>query len=205
MSPGPSDQQRWQTALKEHLSGETATAALRRSRRAENRAEAIVHVPPADAPGRRADGRADRFGQFRSAGRHRRGLPMRAALALWAHGFGAEAVVDIASLLGIDVSSSGIGRLFSQAQRPFTGAEPTRAADLTAELPLPALDPDAPAALATRMKRWRSRYRITKTRAARLAGVTHAMWRRLEAGENTRKRSARNAIERLIDARPPTC
>jgi len=205
MGPGQAEIRRWRDALAGHLSDEGLTTARRRTKRAEKRAATTVYVPPANAPPRCTGDRTDRYGQFRPAGRPRRGIKMRTAIALWAHGFGADAVIELATLAGVEASATAVGRLFAQARADFPGAEAIRAADLAAELPLPELTPDAPASLASRMKLWRAQFRVTKTRAARLAAVTPAMWRRLEAGGQTRKQTALDSIERTIARRPPPC
>lgn len=204
MGPGRAESDRWRTAAAAHVAAEEAVARLRRTRRAAARADRTLHVPPRTAPPRDPNGGADRFGQLRFDGRRRAALPMRIALALWAHGFGADAITAIAAGAGVRTSSSAVGRLLAQARRPFNGSQPVRADDLAAELRVPAPAPDAPAGLATRMRRWRARHALTKTRAARLAGVTHAMWRRLERGETTRKAAAVEAIERAITQGRPT-
>lgn len=95
-------------AVDAHLSDEGVTARLRRERRAAGRADAVVWVPPVDAPEYAAPGRVDRFGRAHRAGggRRRSRVPMRAVVALWAHGFGADAVTAMVEQAGVETSSS---------------------------------------------------------------------------------------------------
>ncbi|MCB9553903.1 MAG: helix-turn-helix transcriptional regulator [Myxococcales bacterium] len=155
-------------------------------------------MPPADAPavalrGSTAPGRPPRSG----AGRPRAAVPMRALVALWAHGFSALAIEAIAHAAGLATSSSALGRLLAQAGAAFAGAEARRAAELVAESPLP--DVHRPRAFAARMQAWRAQQHLTKTRAARLAGVSPAAWRHLERGEPDARPAAVEAVARLIE------
>lgn len=111
----------WREAMHTVVRDDSDDVRHRRSLRTERRARLMRYVPPPDAtldpsqPG-------NAFGKTRRGARPRAELPMRIAVALWGAGLGPMRIQSVAGLVGVQISTSAIGRLLSQSRQPFDGA-----------------------------------------------------------------------------------
>lgn len=115
----------WRDAMHTVVRDDSDDVRYRRGLRAERRARLMRYVPPPDAtldPSRPGNA----FGKTRRGARPRAELPMRVAVALWGAGLGPMRIQSAAGLVGVQISTSAIGRLLSQSQQPFDGATADR-------------------------------------------------------------------------------